>query len=56
MTNATFLNLMETLPGKMLLEKFAESGQMSIHAMRFRLMSDRPLADYYCEVLKKVMS
>lgn len=52
---ADFLALLETVPGQVALEVFARKGGMSQHAMRAELITNGPLAAYFCQVVAASM-
>jgi hypothetical protein len=52
---ADFLNLIETVPGQVVLEVFARKSGMSQGAMRYELTVNAPLAQYFCQIVAQSM-
>jgi hypothetical protein len=49
------LNIIETVPGQVALEVFARKAGMNVDAMRFELMRNQPLAQYFYQTIAKVI-
>lgn len=52
---ADLLNLIETVPGQVALEVFARKAGMAQAAMRYELMINAPLAQYFCQIVAHSM-
>ncbi len=48
---ADFLALLDTVPGQVTLEVFANKSGMSQSAMRAELLVNGPLAAYFCQIV-----
>jgi hypothetical protein len=52
---ADFLKLIETVPGQVALEVFARKAGMAQAAMRYELLANAPLAQYFCQIVAQSM-